>query len=919
MTWDDRGIKRSLPAKFHTDDGEEDVCCEKRNRTEALIPDPSLSTASSTEVVSALEQATKVLRERPFGLRPTDYEWGLKRRIYSLLPDVASAATERGLVVRRAAAGLVDQLIRSGYAQSARDRRALVASGAWRPCLAVFDEACETPQGDSNEATVQRPSTIATEASETEKAVAVFVYIHLSEHVNFYDDFSGTHPDFWNPAIFLRVLHLMPRVLLTLPADIQADQWEMMCPDLEAALKCLGSFLLFWSSKDQENNRFSFDLQKAMPLLDAIVDAMMCCDERFGAQISAKNRGDPLEEITRLLGVLTQIVVEKFEADDARQGGASLKDVRRQACLLLNLQVRVLMLRIPTCAPKADSLTGGPIPVDERQQDTEWIANIYERCEDQNEPPVKPTMLVALFKAMSEMPLEEQRYRLECVSALVPPFIAVYVDELKQKNVPVELADLKTVMNAVLQDDASVAGELLEELSFYPCLLDFATKRATIHAACDRLKVHAGAGEPIRLVVPRDNVLDGVCSTLNLQDQTARIDVPLEIEFRAGYADDTGNELVDEGEDQGGLRRQWLDRASRYFISSDLFMSPSEDAAHLDCGRAAAASTSSSATVRREGEACSPSSSSRARGRIFVPAPEPVCNCVQEDWQDQFELFGCVLGFAILYKETIPVHFGHNFLRSIFGLKTDAEDLLPLLESVDKTLHTKFKYILSGGYKALGDTLPEVLDQSNLPRVFAVSESHCQELVKSTLLKKDGDTIAVTEENKEEFVMLLLDRVLISSVARQVECFQRGLLRVVPSELVQRIVELMTVKEIELMVCGADEIDVEDWERHTHYEDGYTKDSQPVKWFWEVVRGMSEQTRAALLSFTTGSSQVPSGGFRFLQPELFTIQRVRVTDRYPEAHTCANMLDLPEYTSLEDLAQRLRFAIEETGDAFGRR
>merc|ERR550539_494168 len=88
--------------------------------------------------------------------------------------------------------------------------------------------------------------------------------------------------------------------------------------------------------------------------------------------------------------------------------------------------------------------------------------------------------------------------------------------------------------------------------------------------------------DPIRLVVPRDNVLDGVCSSLNLQDAAARIDVPVEIEFRAGYADDSGKELVDEGEDQGGLRRQWLDRASRYFTSSDLFMSPSENAAHLE-------------------------------------------------------------------------------------------------------------------------------------------------------------------------------------------------------------------------------------------------------------------------------------------------------------------------------------------------
>lgn len=302
-----------------------------------------------------------------------------------------------------------------------------------------------------------------------------------------------------------------------------------------------------------------------------------------------------------------------------------------------------------------------------------------------------------------------------------------------------------------------------------------------------------------------------------------------------------------------------------------------------------------------------------------MPAAEAVCGCVQDDWQEQFELFGCVLGFAILYKETIPVHFGHAFLRSIFGLKTPTEDLMTLLENIDKTLHTKLKYILGGSYKTLGDTLQDVLEQCHLPQNFSLNESRCPELVKNTPLKEGGESISITEDNKEEFVTLLLEHVLIKGIATQVACFRRGLLRTVPEDLVNRITELMSVKEIELMVCGADTVDVNDWEKHTNYENNYTSSSQPVRWFWEVVRRLSDKQRADLLFFSTGASQVPSGGFRFLQPELFTIQRVAVTDRYPEAHTCANMVDLPEYTSLEELERRLLYAVAEAGDAFGRR
>jgi len=736
-----------------------------------------------------------------------------------------------------------------------------------------------------------------------EVAAAVRLYIFLAEHSSFYDDLLGSHPDFWSPRYFRHVLAHMPGVVTDIQDGIEVDQWEVVCSDLEAALKTLGRFMHFWTN---HREGFSFDIADAMPLLDGVVGAFDKFDRRFGRSISAKSRGDFLEELVRLIGVLVQYVLALFEDD----GQNRLQGAARQGTSLLRFLVRVLQLRVPTHGGVAESSArdNGGLAIDERQLDSDWIEGLWEHCQNLPDGVVEPLMagLPPLFRAMAAgMPLEEQKYRLECVSPLISAFLSRHDEQLKHKEIPAELSDLKLVMNAVLQDGVSVSSEFMEEISFYPCLLEFPTKRAIIHAVCERTCLQMNAGEPIRLVVPRDNVLDGVCSSLNLQEQGARIDVPMEIEFRAGYSDDTGKELVDEGEDQGGLRRQWIDRASRHFISSNLFISPSEEAVHLD--------SAAGLPSRRA------ASASEGGGLIFVPASENVCRRVQDDWEVQFELFGCIVGFALLYRETVPVHFGHNFLRSAFGLQTGAQDLLPLLESVDKTLHTKVKYILGGAYASLGDTLQDVLDQSHLPRVFAVSESQCPELIESTLLKEDGDKIPVTEENKEEFVMALLDRVLISGLARQVEYFRRGMLRVVPEEVIQRITELMVVKEIELMLCGADEVGVDDWEKYTQYENGYTKDSRPVVWFWDCVRSMGDAARASLLSFATGSSQVPSGGFRFLQPELFTIQRVAVTDRYPEAHTCANTLDLPEYTSQEELASRLQFAINETGDGFGRR
>jgi len=839
---------------------------------------------------SALEAVANTLREHPCGRRPSEEMWRLKRRLLAVLPKVLNAA-ETDHSLNEACFRLVDEAVHSGFVTTATDKRLLVKAGAWKPALAIMNGS--RWRGSASAAT---------------RKAAVRLYVHLAEHVSCYDDFCGMHREFWDRSVFLTFLKQMHMLWTVdeLPQDMEADEWEMCLPDLEAVLKTIGCFMMFWMN-DKSGPPFDIDVGKEIiPQLERMVQAVAILDGRHGKEISAKARADFLEEIVRLSGLLSQFVMNKFEEGPVEVGSGRRRTkelMRAEAARLLNLLVRVLMLRIPTCVQKSDAAApgSGAMPADERQLDSEWVEGLHDHCQDASEEePVETPLVAELFHLMVDMPAEEQKYRLECAAPLVPSFIATFSEQLRQNFVPPQLKDLKVVMNAVLQDDSSLASDLLEEVSFYPCLLDFTSKRAIIHTICEHQKLQSSSSEPIRLVVPRDNVLDGVCSSLNLQDVAARIEVPVEIEFRSGYSDHAGQELVDEGEDQGGLRRQWLDRASRHFIASDLFISPSHDAAHL-------ASQPGLPTQRL------------ARGNIFVPSPEAICKCVQENWEEQFELFGCILGIAILYKETIPVHFGHNFLRSVFGLKTDAQDLLPLLETVDATLHKKLLYILDGTYKTLGDSLSDALEQGNLPPTFVISESHCPELVKNTPLKEGGEKTPVTEENKAEFVNLLLDRILISGLAHQVKCFRRGLLRVVPEPIVQRIAELMSAKEIELMVCGIEEVDVDDWEKHTQYENGFTHDHQVVRWFWDVVRAMSQQARAALLSFCTGSSQVPSGGFRFLQPELFTIQRVAVTDRFPEAHTCANTIDLPLYSSREELEQKLKFAIQEAGDAFGRR
>ena len=54
--------------------------------------------------------------------------------------------------------------------------------------------------------------------------------------------------------------------------------------------------------------------------------------------------------------------------------------------------------------------------------------------------------------------------------------------------------------------------------------------------------------------------------------------------------------------------------------------------------------------------------------------------------------------------------------------------------------------------------------------------------------------------------------------------------QVVPLEWLQYFDE----RELELLLCGMQEIDVDDWQRNTIYRH-YTKNSKQVQWFWQVI------------------------------------------------------------------------------------
>jgi len=177
-------------------------------------------------------------------------------------------------------------------------------------------------------------------------------------------------------------------------------------------------------------------------------------------------------------------------------------------------------------------------------------------------------------------------------------------------------------------------------------------------------------------------------------------------------------------------------------------------------------------------------------------------------------------------------------------------------------------------------------------------------------LKPNGSEIMVTNENKREYIDLVIQWRFVNRVQKQMNAFLEGFTELLPIDLIK----IFDENELELLMCGLGDVDVNDWRQHSIYKNGYCPNHPVIQWFWKAVLLMDAEKRIRLLQFVTGTSRVPMNGFAELYgsngPQLFTIEQWGSPEKLPRAHTCFNRLDLPPYETFEDLREKLLMAVE---------
>ncbi|KAF9451197.1 HECT-domain-containing protein [Macrolepiota fuliginosa MF-IS2] len=267
---------------------------------------------------------------------------------------------------------------------------------------------------------------------------------------------------------------------------------------------------------------------------------------------------------------------------------------------------------------------------------------------------------------------------------------------------------------------------------------------------------------------------------------------------------------------------------------------------------------------------------------------------VNPEHLNYFKFIGRCLGLGIFHRRFLDAYFIVSFYKMILKKKVTLSDL----ESVDAELHRGLTWMLE-------NDITDIIDET-----FTTTEDRFGEMV-TVDLKPGGADVPVTEENKKEYVDHVVEYRISKRVKEQFDAFMSGFSELIPQDLITVFDE----RELELLIGGMSEIDVDDWTKYTDYR-GYEQTDEVIQWFWKCVRSWPPERKSRLLQFATGTSRIPVNGFKDLQgsdgPRRFTIEKSGDPSQLPKSHTCFNRIDLPPYKDYASLEHKLTLAVEET-------
>ncbi|KAJ3743655.1 HECT-domain-containing protein [Lentinula detonsa] len=270
--------------------------------------------------------------------------------------------------------------------------------------------------------------------------------------------------------------------------------------------------------------------------------------------------------------------------------------------------------------------------------------------------------------------------------------------------------------------------------------------------------------------------------------------------------------------------------------------------------------------------------------------PNPHAYATEAHSLSWYRFIGRILGKAMYEGILVDVAFASSFLAKWLGRQSFLDDLA----SLDPDLYKGLVFLKHH----TGD-----FDDLSLNFTIEIEEFGTTRTIE---LIRNGSNIAVTKQNRLQYIYLVCHFKLSKQIKLQSEAFFEGL-----SEMIEpKWIRMFNQQELQILLGGVNSpIDLDDLRANTNYGGLYDSDEPTIVAFWNVVNSFDQEQRRALLRFVTSCSRPPLLGFKELVPNFAIRDAGGDQHRLPTSSTCVNLLKLPRYADERVLRSKLLQAI----------
>nr|XP_014344074.1 PREDICTED: probable E3 ubiquitin-protein ligase HECTD4 [Latimeria chalumnae] len=320
---------------------------------------------------------------------------------------------------------------------------------------------------------------------------------------------------------------------------------------------------------------------------------------------------------------------------------------------------------------------------------------------------------------------------------------------------------------------------------------------------------------------------------------------------------------------------------------------------------------------------CPSSAANRNKGK-YILTPSPITYAEEQ----LLHFFGQLLGIAIRADVPLPLDLLSTFWKTLVGEPLDPDTDLQEVDILTYNYIKKFESV--NDETELEALCAEVASQHlatespDSPSKPCCKYTYMAMTGEEVELCSGGRNITVSWENKDAYAAAI--RNLRLREMQNFDCMtavRAGLGTIIPLQLLTTLTPL----EMELRTCGLPYISLEFLKAHTMYQVGLMETDQHIEFFWAALEMFTQEELCKFIKFACNQERIPftcpckDGGPDTAHVPPYPMKIAppdgaagSADSRYIRVETCMFMIKLPQYSSLEIMLEKLRYAIHYRED-----